>query len=57
MTLDKDNGIVDAPDTSGRRWVKPVEALCAGLFDRIDELAKKVEDLENRSDGAAPVNS
>ncbi|WP_222271586.1 AfsR/SARP family transcriptional regulator [Modestobacter marinus] len=46
VTLDKDNGIVDPPDTSERRWVKPIAALCSGVLDRVNELEKTVEGLK-----------
>ncbi len=45
VTLGKDKGIVDPPDTSGRRWVKPVEALCAGLVGRIGALEDAAAEL------------
>lgn len=45
VTLDKDRGIVGPPDVSGRKWVKPVEALCSGLLDRIKQLEDRVAGL------------
>jgi hypothetical protein len=46
VTLDENRGIVGEPDHAGRRWVKPVEAMCAA--DRATtELAEKVAALED----------
>lgn len=56
VTLHKDKGIDGAPDVSDRRWVKPVEALCAGLLGRIDELEKKVEGLSKPAAASSPAS-
>lgn len=46
VTLDEKQGIAGEPDLSGRRWVKPVEAMCA--TDRATAgLAEKVAALED----------
>ena len=45
VTLDKDQGIVDEPDTCGRRWVKPVEALCPGLVTQIGAVENATTEL------------
>ncbi|WP_222271570.1 hypothetical protein [Modestobacter marinus] len=60
VTLDKDKGgIVGPPDTSGRKWVKPVEALCGGLVDRlvdgITSLENTATDLSKLSDRVAAL--
>ena len=51
VTLDRKKGITKPPDTSGRRWVKPVEALCADLVGRIElleEAAAQLPKLDER---------
>jgi hypothetical protein len=55
VTLDKDKGIGDPPDTSGRRWVKPVEALCPGLVTRIGALENAVTELSKLTDRVAAL--
>ena len=57
VSLAKDIGISGQPDTTGRRWVKPIEALCPTLITKITELedkvavlAKKVADLDGLGD-------
>jgi len=46
VTLDEDRGILGEPDLRAKRWVKPVEALCAA--DRVTaELAEQVARLED----------
>lgn len=53
VTLDDDRGIVGEPDLRSRRWVKPVEALCAAdrataeLAERTVGLAEQVARLED----------
>jgi hypothetical protein len=54
VTLDPKKGVGGAPDVNGRRWVKPVEALCAGLVPRIDELQKRIDELEKEVKGLKP---
>ena len=50
VTLDADTGIVGTPDTSGRRRVKPVEALCAlaAMVGQVTDLQDEVADLTRR---------
>jgi hypothetical protein len=47
VNLDKDQGIVGEPDTSGRRWVKPVEALCPGLVTQIGAVENATSGLSD----------
>lgn len=56
VSLDKDNGIT-AVNTDRRKWVKPVEALCANLFDRITEMERRLDDLGGEVPGSAPVKA
>ena len=55
VRLDPKKGIVDAPDLSGRRWVKPVEALCPGLVDRVGALEKAATELSELTDRVAAL--
>jgi hypothetical protein len=55
VTLNSDKGIVGPPDTSGRRWVKPTEALCPGLVTRIGALEKTVTELSTLTDRVAAL--
>lgn len=49
VRLTEGEGIEDPPDTSGRQWVKPVEALCSKAVDPtgpLEQLAGRIADLE-----------
>jgi hypothetical protein len=58
VALREDEGITGKPDMSDRRWVKPVEALCATVVDRIEELevtvAKLIQPPTTRSAQTTP---
>ena len=50
VSLKEGEGITDKPpDTSNRRWVKPIEAVCPTLVDRIGELEKMVADQSRKA--------
>jgi hypothetical protein len=54
IRLKDDDGIVGEPDVAGRRWVKPIEALCATVVDRIKQLEEKVDSLTQPSSPQSP---
>jgi hypothetical protein len=59
VKIDKDEG-VSHPATKGRRWVKPVKALCGleGLIQRIEELEDRVKELSSgNQDDSQPSRS
>jgi hypothetical protein len=45
VTLSQGKGITGTPDTGDRQWVKPIEALCTTVVDRIKQLEDKVAGL------------
>src|SRR4029453_12194362 len=45
VTLEEGKGIIGNPYSGDRQWVKPIEALCSTLVDRIGELEKNVASL------------
>ncbi|GAA2756229.1 hypothetical protein [Actinopolymorpha rutila] len=55
VALDKDRGIVDQPDTSGRRWVKPVEAVCAGPGDLVGTVTTMANELSKLTERVAAL--
>jgi hypothetical protein len=54
VTLKEDKGIIGPPDTTDRRWVKPIEALCTTVVDRIKQLEQKVDSLTQPSSPQSP---
>jgi hypothetical protein len=49
VALEKEKGITKPPDMSGRRWVKPIEAVCTTIVGRIQKLEDQVERTDSDS--------
>lgn len=55
VSLKKEEGIVGAPDTSGKRWVKPVAALCAGVIERLAAVETTLAGYEPKESASQPA--